>query len=45
MDVEPCSWGQDERPAETDNGEQIVSPKPLRLNVNTDVTPYHATEV
>ena len=38
-DGEPCSQRGEEPPAETDNGEEVASPKRLRLNVDLDVKP------
>ena len=38
-DEEPCSQRGEEPPAETDNGEEVASPKRLRLNVDLDVKP------
>ena len=38
-DEEPCSQRGEEPPAETDNGEEVASPKRLRLNVDRNVKP------
>ena len=37
-----CVWGG-KAPDETDNTQEIASPKPLSPNVHLDVNPYHAT--